>query len=479
MDYVSILSIENKTNKGKIKNIIYYSILIISIILFGFIIAANYVEADTLWHIKAGEYMVKNKCILTKDIFSWTMAGTEWHSHEWLWEVIAYLIYAKYKFLGICILNIISMGIFLLSLNKLSKISNIGELLYFYFIFTIILTRTHTARPYVMAYMLMTLILKIIITKDQYKISDYIIISMLTIIYANIHSSVIMLPIYIFILSIYNKKYIKMFTIISLSSLITPFHIKTYIYAIKLSSSIDLIRYISEWSVPNFHETQNLCLFIIMIVIYMILNYKMYSKKDRKFIIIINILLLMGIAMYLKSIRHFYSMYILFILSNYIIEKEKKAQPISLTIENITIQILMLLVIIISIFSIYKNPINIKSPLENNNYYPKDAIQYIKRNNINNIWNEYLYGGALIYNDIKVFMDGRADMYYFKSKQYWNEYQCIYNLEKNQAYIKEIIKKYNIKYFMLRKNIPLNVFLQNNYNNPVYEDENNVIYKVK
>ena len=36
--------------------------------------------------------MVKNKGVLTKDVFSWFMSGKYWMSHEWGFDVLIYLL---------------------------------------------------------------------------------------------------------------------------------------------------------------------------------------------------------------------------------------------------------------------------------------------------------------------------------------------------------------------------------------------------
>lgn len=44
-------------------------------------------DPDTWWHLAAGKYMVENRTIPHQDIFSWTVAGQPWITHEWLGKV--------------------------------------------------------------------------------------------------------------------------------------------------------------------------------------------------------------------------------------------------------------------------------------------------------------------------------------------------------------------------------------------------------
>ena len=51
-------------------------------------------QADTFYDLKTGEYIVQSHTIPTRDIFSLTALGNEWIPHEWLAQVVFYLVYA-------------------------------------------------------------------------------------------------------------------------------------------------------------------------------------------------------------------------------------------------------------------------------------------------------------------------------------------------------------------------------------------------
>jgi hypothetical protein len=45
-------------------------------------------DGDTYWHIRAGEWMIAQGAVLRADIFSATVAGAAWHTQEWLAEIL-------------------------------------------------------------------------------------------------------------------------------------------------------------------------------------------------------------------------------------------------------------------------------------------------------------------------------------------------------------------------------------------------------
>lgn len=52
---------------------------------------------DVWWHLKAGEWMFYNRAVPAEEFWSWTAAGAPWTAHEWLSELI---FYAAYRVMG-------------------------------------------------------------------------------------------------------------------------------------------------------------------------------------------------------------------------------------------------------------------------------------------------------------------------------------------------------------------------------------------
>ena len=55
-------------------------------------------DPDFWWHLSAGQYMVATRSIPHVDVFSGTVAGLPWVTHEWLSEVIIYALYSLGSF---------------------------------------------------------------------------------------------------------------------------------------------------------------------------------------------------------------------------------------------------------------------------------------------------------------------------------------------------------------------------------------------
>lgn len=62
-------------------------------------------DGDTFWQVKAGLEMLDMRRIFTTDPFSYSMAGAPWHTHEWLSEIFLGLAYKAAGWSGVVILG--------------------------------------------------------------------------------------------------------------------------------------------------------------------------------------------------------------------------------------------------------------------------------------------------------------------------------------------------------------------------------------
>ncbi|HET7085370.1 MAG TPA: hypothetical protein VFI23_11405 [Rhizomicrobium sp.] len=67
-------------------------------------------DSDTYWHIRAGEWMLAHGQVLRADVFSYTQAGAPWHTQEWLAEIVMALAWRAQGWAGIHLLFAICAG---------------------------------------------------------------------------------------------------------------------------------------------------------------------------------------------------------------------------------------------------------------------------------------------------------------------------------------------------------------------------------
>ncbi len=67
-------------------------------------------DSDTGWHIRAGEWILKNGRVPATDFFSFTKAGQPWFAWEWLSEVLLAVIHRHFGLAGIVLVSLLLLG---------------------------------------------------------------------------------------------------------------------------------------------------------------------------------------------------------------------------------------------------------------------------------------------------------------------------------------------------------------------------------
>ena len=464
----------------KHKYILGFSFVIICFSLF--MTMLFYKDSDYFWHIKAGEYMFNND-ILTKDIFSWFMNGKYWMSHEWAFDYLIYLlkclfgnshlfIYPFVCIVGLLLILFFSNKDYYLKNIIFSLVWLVGFLIFCVFI---------QARPHMISFLFVAL--TIWFSYDLFKNENskkIYLLPIVTLLWANFHGGSSNLS-YIFCLIFVivglfkfncmkmeatrlNKKqiikYLSVALICALIICINPHGVKMLVYPYTNIMDSVMLNFISEWQPTVLSNASHYPYFILVILIVFVM---LFSKEKIKFID----LALLGVSVFLglKSIRFWGYTYILmnYVVFNYVPTRKD---------DRGTTRILFMLGAVF--LGIFISNYDMLDKEYNKTVISKEMIETIKNESPERLFNMYDYGGELIYNDIKVFVDGRADLY---SRYNLDDYSKISML--NGDYVK-LIEKYNFDYFLVTKEYPITTYLHYNDNYEVILDEEEMIlYKKK
>lgn len=437
------------------------------------IIASGY---DYYWHVKLGEYIINTKTVPTTDIFSWYAISNNlpWVSHEWLSGVILYLnsiIFKKYAVLIFCSTIYFVISLLLFYLNKKDYLKNMKYTLIHILVGIILLSASVTPRPHLLSYIL--LILTLYLTKDFYNNENtkkIYFLPLIALIWSNIHGGSSNLSYIILIITFIGsildkkmnqkllKKYIAIFIFTVLAISINPHGLKMIIYPYSNILDQTMKNGITEWQMVKI-DALNTCMlfiYIIAILIIFIKKRKEVTKKD----------LLLFIAFSYLSISAMRFIPFIYIVSSFFIFDY--INPCEIGIINYKlITIASIICIIASIPTVPKalNRINRK-------IVDDEIITYLKTNKPERLYNCYDYGGYLIYNNIKVFYDGRADIY---TK---NIFEQAHNLLFLKGNYDDFINKYNFDYYLIPKKVPLVEYLKESCD-VIYDINNIVLLKKK
>src|SRR3989339_2087110 len=102
------------------KDYLKYTILILVFLLvFGLNFNFNTKNQDIWLHLAYGKYFLEEKTFPKEDVFNFTTIGKQEALHEWLFQLIVYLIYLKLGMIYLIILNALTMALLFLFFYKL------------------------------------------------------------------------------------------------------------------------------------------------------------------------------------------------------------------------------------------------------------------------------------------------------------------------------------------------------------------------
>lgn len=489
-------------NMNKKKNIKFKILLIITLVTLSIMLSTKVFQNDTFYTIKVGETIVNNGVDM-KEHFAWTK-GLEYTYPHWLYDVFIYITYDLFGFFGIYVSTIILALILLTTMyitsNKIIKDKGISYLLVLFI--SITLKPYITARAQLVSYILLLLIvysIEMLKENNKKKYILYIVLSSLII--ANIHCAVWPFIVILFlptltselIYYIKNKKNKKQYELVDnkiiieknnnfkniINSLIlaiftgflTPNFLVPFTYLIKTKQGVTL-SHISE-HLPQTITGKPFLFVIIGLILFLLLQPKMKIKLNDLF-------LFAGLSILALLSRRSYALFAILlifvigrIVKDYIYNNFKVSFEFILS-NSISFAVLTCL-LISSCFVVCKY--QLKKDYIDSTKYPVELSEYIlKEYNLNEIriFNEYNFGSYLLYRNIPVFFDSRADLY----TEEFNE-GCTLFKDGVGLYSKyeEVFNKYEITHIIIYKTNKLKIVLDLDKNySQVYEDDYFIMY---
>ena len=409
--------------------ILLVALLSVTLLCFSGGISGN----DFWWHIKVGEWVVEYNEVPTTDIFSWY--GTEkeisWTAHEWLADVVFYGIHSLGGNVGVfafCVVCAFAMILLMYAQARKHIERNflIGGL--FLVLFAVVSSLFFYGRPHIFSYFLLFLELKFLYEFFENPRSRKIyFIPIIAILWSNLHggsSNLTYILCLIFLIAgAFNftherveakrldKRALLILLLVTFGTVIGIFinpigtKVLTYPY-VSLSNNLSM-SVISEWQAPDAKVVGNLILYFFPIFL-MTIGIVCGNKKIR----IVDILVMLAfLFLFFRSARFIVLWYIAAVFYAFRYVPEVKIKKVTKRSERIAVLSLICLLCIPCILGVadtiktYKNNALISEGMS------QEAVQAVKMDAPARIYNDYNLGETLIYNDIPVFFDARADLY--------------------------------------------------------------------
>lgn len=406
--------------------------LIFLFLLIFFLSLRKIMDLDIGFHLRGGEWMLENKSFHRKDVFTYTVNQNEYIAMYWLYQILIFLTYKLFGYVGINFLNSILIIILFFLIYLKMKINKIPPFIYqpLIFLITFIMEIRFSVRPEIFTYIFISSFL-IILDEYFYKNKDFLfLIPFLQILWVNMHGlfiiGLILITIY-FLSFCFHKKtfdshFFKYVFSSYLFSFLNPYNIKGFLFPFylftRLSESSIFKNAISEFTSPFSKKelllrpkTPIILFYIFDLLTFLFLILKIKKRKIHEFLIILSFLYLSY-----KAVRNIPIFLIpsVFILANCIKDslKDFKVQKL------IFLPILMIILTIIILLRIFTNSfyyergggefgIGIDERI-----HPRGAVNFILKNNLKGrILNDLNHGSWFIWElRYPVFIDGRLEV---------------------------------------------------------------------
>lgn len=443
------------------------------------------VDCDTGYQIRIGEYIIETFSILRHDVFAATLIPIEYIDFEWLSQVIMALVHRFEGLTGVVIFFSFLISFIFYLLFKVIRTQK-GNIFIAILIILLAISASSVhflARPHVFS-MLLFLMWYYILDCYQYRDNNYLyLLPVLMFVWINFHGGFILG----FVLTgayfvgnmlnalfsekstrgLHGKKTKTMALIILITfiaSLLNPYGLNGLLHP--MTSLVDgfMVHHISEFASPNFHNVAMIPFAVFLLVTLAVLGFSRGQLNAIEFF-------LTAIFTYfaLYSLRNipFFAIVMAPILVRHIeniisVSEGKPAEILKITDRYISSWnaysrgYLWLILPVIAVLGLALNG-NIKYYFDEKTK-PVAAVQFLQIEPLQgNMFNDYEFGDYVIYRAYpryKVFIDGRADMYGERFKEYFKVYMIKPGWEK-------ILEKNNINFIFFRSDALLSKFLLN------------------
>ena len=394
-------------------------------------------DGDFWWHLKTGEYIVKNGSIPTTDLFSFTNFGKPWIAHEWLSEVIFYLVYSRFGFNALiftfAILTALAFWIVFRRCRAHAFIAGFATLLGVWSILP-----TIGVRPRVFTLLFASVYLAVLtsyVRSGEGKRIWWLV--PLMVLWVNLHAGYILglVLIGVSIVGIVLDAWadgeglrphwpqIRSLALVLLACLLVinlnPHGPRIYVFPFEFFFSPIQQETVNDWLSPNFHEPELLPLALLILLTITVLALAPKRAKPSELL-----LLLATLYATLKSNRHMsiFALVAAPLLANYLqswLDSTRLGESFSEARSSVPDRGAIVFGVLL-LFPVLALVVRLRSeiyspPRQDRVGVPLRAVEYMKANQItgNTFTDPNIWGGYLIWEmpSNPVFIDGRIDMY--------------------------------------------------------------------
>ena len=388
---------------------------------------------DFWWHIRAGQWICENGRVPDRDIFSWygTAHDFKWTAHEWLAEVIYWLVYRRFGEGGIFVWSL--CGAVLMALLLMRRVwphamRNCVVTALYFCMFCVLSSLFFYGRPHIFSFFLLygELCCLYDFAEGKREWSIYLIPGIAAL-WSNLHggsSNLSYLLVLVLLLCgcrewrvgrIYGVKWSKgqmvrlaavlLAAVCAIVIIPAGFGMLRYPY-VCMADPVAM-RVISEWAAPDAKNIGELVLYFLPVFV---LCFGLLFGRER-----IRIwdaaLLLLFLFLFFRSVRFIALFYITAAFWAFLYGMPCGLKKIEKPLEKGLAAGLELLLLAVLCVGLRGCADTLRQGECVEHVLDARFVEAVREDGPERLYNDYNYGGDLIWADIPVFVDGRADVY--------------------------------------------------------------------
>jgi hypothetical protein len=148
-----------------------------------------FADADTGWHIRTGEWILRHGAVPTRDIFSFTRPDQDWFAWEWGWDVLFGAIHGVAGLAGVGFVNVLFLGCFsVLLFTLVRRVSGNDVVSFFVAAIALCASSIHwLARPHLVSLLCAVALMHLIQSAEQGNRKALYFIPLLMVVWTNLH----------------------------------------------------------------------------------------------------------------------------------------------------------------------------------------------------------------------------------------------------------------------------------------------------